>query len=438
MICGTRTKRKAGEIRNGAEVDANDIGLPPGWAVRHTLLGEYEYHSEYATTRSFASMVNNMELKGAWSSYLKRLQVVEDVVKESGGRGDFGGLPPGWKLTVNSSGYFEYASDYASTRSFTKTHSKSAIAQAWRRHRHHTQVAESAPIVDSVSRVDAGACLDGSGSFGSLSKTLHRMRVVEHLRLEWCHGIVAPSVAYIGAPDKADSVVFQGFVDDGTLPTETMFYAINHGTFSESAYQSEFPNVVFHENTSMQDFIEIGNNGVYTMIWLDFTSTMVDYYTLWKACQLARTHVMLVLSLRTQSMSNVTRVVDAISKSIGVSLTHIENYRGLSNVRNMAFFEIECSERNTKTYKEQHENVGKLAYISTTAGHEKMFRLERAGVYMHMCFCTGYSPSSDNYTMVPYDSSRHLMAYSTRISVAPEHVLYRAPLNARFESGVCL
>ena len=103
----------------------------------------------------------------------------------------------------------------------------------------------------------------------------------------------------------------------------------------------------------------------------------------------------------------------------------------------MVFYEIDCSTFNAKKYTSQHENVGKLAYIAEQAGNDTMFKMECAGVHMYMCFCIGYTPPTDKYTMVPYDSDRHLMEPSKQISVASGAVLYRADLNARFESGVC-
>lgn len=445
--CDIEAKRRAVEVNGGVDVDLSDgVGLPPGWGVRRTLLGEYEYFSDYGTTRSFRSRINNGGLKYAWSKYLKRFPPMEETVNEGrgdgggggGDNGDFGDLPPGWRLTVNPSGDFEYSSEYASTRSFANAPSKSAIAQAWKRYRSHTKAVELTPmVVDSVPRVYEKACSDGSGSYGSLSKTVHRMRVVEHLRLERCRKSIAPSVAYIGAPDRTDSEFFQGLVDGGTLPPETTFHAINFGTFANSATRSEFPNVTFHENTTMEAYMETGSDDAYTVVWLDFTATNVSYYTLRKACQLARTHVMLVLSLRGQSVDLLTQSVDAMSTSIGAPLTHVENYRGLSSVRNMAFYDIDCSNFKPKNYDKKHENVGKLAYISEEAGNDTMFKMECAGVHMYMCFCTGYTPSTDNYTMVPYDSDRHLMEPSDRISVASGDLLYRAPLTTRFESGVC-
>jgi hypothetical protein len=441
LLCDTEAKRKAVEVNGGVDVDLSDgVGLPPGWDVRRTLLGEFEYFSDYATTRSFKSKINNSGLKYAWSKYLKRFPPVEETGNESGGgdSGDFGDLPPGWKLAVDPTGYFEYVSEYATTRSFKTAPSKSGIAQAWKRYRSHTRAVDLTPmVVDLVPTVYKEACSEGSGSFGSLSKTMHRMRVVEHLRLERCRKSIAPSVAYIGAPDKTDSEFFQGLVDGGTLPQETSFHAINYGTFAENATRSEFPNVMFHENTTMQDFMETGSDDAYTVVWLDFTGTAVEYYTLRKACQLARTHVMLVLSLRKQNVVNVTRTVDAMATSIGVSLTHVESYRGLSSVRNMAFYEIDCSTFKSKNYTSEHEDVGKLAYISEEAGNDKMFKLTCAGVDMYMCFCIGYTPSTEKYTMVPYDTSRHLMDPKQRISVDYGDVLYRAHLTTQFESGAC-
>ena len=434
-------KRKAINLDDGVDGDISDgIGLPPGWTVRRTFLGEYEYYSDYATTKSFPTKLNSGALKDAWSKYLKRFPVVEKPAEESGDGGDygeFGDLPPGWKLTVNPSGDFEYVSEYATTRSFTKAPSKSGIAQAWKRYRNHIQKADLPPMTAFGPQVDMDACREGSGLFGSLSKTLHRMRVVEHMKSEWCRSSNPPSAAYIGAPDKTDSEFFQRTVDGGTLPTDTKFHAINKDAFYTGDGRLEFPNVSFYESTTMEDYLETSNDNDYTVIWLDFISKSVSYHTLWKACKSATTHVMLVLSLRTQSMLTVTRVVDAISSSIGVSLSHCENYSGASNVRNMAFFEIDCSNFRPQAYTPQYEHVGSLIYISEEAGDDTMFRLECGGVGMYMCFCIGYLPSTDSYRVVPYDSTRHIMAYTNHKLVASVDVLYTADLNARLESGMC-
>ena len=422
------------------------------------MLGENEYFSDYGTTRTFSGRQSKAALRDAWAKYLRRFPNADSTESASESGEDFADLPPGWKLVVNASGDYEYASEYASTRPFRKAPSRSGLDQAWQKYRRHTSKNERPELARDGQPPDTfpnpSACPpNDAGAFGSLTKFLHRTRFLEHLRVEACSAVEpVPSAAFIASPDLADALFFQSAVDDGRLPANTRLDAINFGSFDERSRAlllakgkgGRKNNVELYPNTSMEDHVERAGHNEFSVVWMDLVKSSFTYKELSDACNAARRCVMLTLSLSRKDASATERIVEAVADAMGVAVSHVEKYRGLSGIRNMAFFELDCSSYKARPYDKRYEDIGKLIYIAPAAltrarlSHDRVFTLVCRGVRMHMCFCVGFSPETKQYLVLPYDEDRHPKTEpKDRILVDADEVYWTAPLDRRYEAGVC-
>ena len=136
-------------------------------------------------------------------------------------------LPPGWEERRNNSGDAEYYYDGLGLRPSKFTFSKS---QAWQffNSGHGRQFGDLERLrqaanpgsMDVQSDGGGSACGDDGGdegAFGSLSKRLHRERVVRHLAADAC-ATGRASVVFLGSPDMADARYFRLASTPARLP----------------------------------------------------------------------------------------------------------------------------------------------------------------------------------------------------------------------------
>lgn len=358
-------------------------------------------------------------------------------------------LPPGWEERRNATGDVEIFYDGMGIRPSKHTYSK---ANAWRffRSGHGRQfgdletlhrMAGSAHVADDARESSASSSSCDSpdtarGAYGSLSKRFHRERVVHRMVADVCATGHA-SVVFLGSPDMADAAYFQSVVEDGTLPSTVSFNAINRDSFTGDV--SLYPNVSFHPGTDLLAFLQTQRPNSHTLVWMDLTSTDVTYRELSAACHVARETVMLVLSLRTQTMQTTTPVVETVSTAMGTSITHIENYQGLSGTRNMAFYEIDCANYRHREYRDEFDSIGMLVYTTptdtTTTADE--YTLVCRGVSYVMNMCLDYDTRSSLFTILPYYTTRRLKDRRSARRVPASEIASTARHTKHYLDGHC-
>jgi len=358
-------------------------------------------------------------------------------------------LPPGWEERRNATGDVEFFYDGMGIRPSKHTYSK---ASAWRffRSGHGRQfgdletlrrMADSADVADDASESSAspGTCDSpdaARGEYGSLSKRFHRERVVRRMVADVCATGHA-SVVFLGSPDMEDAAYFQSAVEDGTLPSTVSFHAINRDSFTGDG--ARYPNVFFHPGTELLAFLETQRPNAHTVVWMDLTSTDATYRELAAACHTARETVMLVLSLRTQTMQATTPVIEVVSNAMGTSIMHIENYQGLSGTRNMAFYEIDCLNYRHREYRDEFDSIGMIVYThqtdtTTRAGD---YALVCRGVTYVMNLCLDFDVRSSLFTILPYDTTRRLKDNRFARSVAASEIMTSARHTKHYLDGRC-
>lgn len=354
-------------------------------------------------------------------------------------------LPPGWEERRNNSGDAEYYYDGLGLRPSKFTFSKS---QAWQffNSGHGRQFGDLERLrqaanpgsMDVQSDGGGSACGDDGGdegAFGSLSKRLHRERVVRHLAADAC-ATGRASVVFLGSPDMADARYFQSRVDAGALPSSVVFHAVNRGEFVGDA--DGLRNVSFHPGVDLLAFLETQEANAHTLVWMDLTSTDVTYRELAAGCLAARETVMLVLSLRTATMKTTTPVVETMSAALGTTITHIENYQGLSGKRNMAFYELDCSNYRHRSYRDEFDSIGMLVYtIADKRTPEADFRLTCRGVQYVMNMCLDFDVNSNKFTILAFDSTRRLQDKRLARQVDGSEIATSAPHIKTYLDGLC-
>jgi hypothetical protein len=360
-------------------------------------------------------------------------------------------LPPGWEERRNATGDVEFFYEGMGIRPSKHTYTK---ANAWRffRSGHGRQfgdletlrrMAVSVDVVDDASESSASGWADSCdgpdgarGAYGSLSKRFHRERVVRRMIADVCATRHA-SVVFLGSPDMADAAYFQSTVDDGTLPSTVSFHSVNRDAFTGDG--ERYPNVSFHPGTGLLEFLETQPKNAHTLVWMDLTSTDATYRELAAACHTARETVMLVLSLRAQTMQTTTPVVETVSAAMGTSITHIENYQGLSGTRNMAFYEIDCSTYRHREYRDEFDSIGMLVYTTppdtTTTADEYTLVCKTVSYVMNMCL--DYDTSSSLFTILPYDTTRRLKDRRSARRVPASNIASTARHTKRYLDGRC-
>ena len=86
----------------------------------------------------------------------------------------------------------------------------------------------------------------------------------------------------------------------------------------------------------------------------------------------------------------------------GRSVTHIENYQGLSGTRNMAF-EMNCSQYRYREYQGELDKIGMLVYTFATKTTPKTnFKMTCRGVEVVMNMCLDFDIKSRKFSILLY------------------------------------
>jgi hypothetical protein len=239
--------------------------------------------------------------------------------------------------------------------------------------------------------------------YGSFDKRFHRERVVKRLVYDACAGN-SPSAVYVGSPDLSDSNYFQSKVNDGTLPTNVMFYAVNKDSFKGDT--SRYPNIEFHPYTTLDKFLQTQSPNSHAVVWMDLMKRDIAYTELAAACNCSRETVMLTLSLRGTQIKYQSEVIRTISDAMRCLVKHAEEYTGAGDMKNMALYDIDCKKYRHRDYSDpidaaRFNRIGMLAH--TTGGRPGEFTITCNRKVLTMYMCVDVDQMSGLFRLRPYD-----------------------------------
>lgn len=258
-------------------------------------------------------------------------------------------LPPGWTTYTNNAGDVQYTDGLIHTYT---------VAQAWIRYN------------KSQKEISDTDLCERNEAYGSISKELHRIRIINDMMQYVCTTGKTPSLVYLGAPDGSDSKFFQRQVRSHNQLKGTRLVAVNLAAIQrvDGTYDVEYI------TDTIENYMASVDDNTFSHAWLDTTSMEIDNELLWNTVRGTVDRIYLVVSLKGnsgyRSKEDSAIIVNTQCEFFGLSIKHQEAYCGItpkggqSNKINMMLFtcKIEYAKILT-TYHMNYNSIGAIIYI---------------------------------------------------------------------------
>jgi len=260
-------------------------------------------------------------------------------------------LPPGWWMYQNNSGDMQFTDGNIHTYT---------VRDAWKRYEKQKRMrGDLSP--DASDKLDL---CERTEDYGSISKELHRKRIVDDMVTYACETGHVPSLVYLGAPDGSDSQFFQRQMSLHDKLTNARFVAVN---LADIQRIDDTDKVEFVKDT-IENYMETVGDNVFSHAWLDTTSLEIDNKLLWNTVRSTIAKIYLVVSLRGNSgyrlREDSAMIVKTQCDFFGLVIKHEEAYAGInpqggqSNKINMMFFGCNITgPRQKQPVYDQHYNL---------------------------------------------------------------------------------
>ena len=332
-------------------------------------------------------------------------------------------LPPGWKAYTNGAGDVQYTDGNKHTYKIT---------DAW--DRYNKGGGEDAEDdaewpVQSCTRTEA---------YGSISKELHRMRIVEDMVRYVCDYDLSPSLVYIGAPDGSDSQFFQRQVNLRAELEGTRLVAVNT---ADIAHITDTEQVEYFKGT-MENYLSKSAVDEFSHAWLDTTSNEIDNELLWNAQRCTRELVYLVVSLKNnqgrRSRQDSALVTQVQCNFFGLTIKHEEAYAGItptkkpSPIINMMFTACKVDRAKRRSLFDGHYlSIGGMIDVPTSAvpnptGEDRggLFVRRRRKKEDYIALITGWDTASSMWSLHFFNDDGKLFSHTAQAHVWPNDRIY--------------
>lgn len=272
-----------------------------------------------------------------------------------------------------------------------------------------------------------GGCDTNNEAFGSISKSLHRLRIIEDMIAYGCSTGRKPSLVYIGALDGSDSKFFQEQINSHVALNGTRLVAINYAPIRRA---NDTPNVEY-VTAALEDYMKSVDDNTFSHAWLDTTSLEIDNELLWNTTRSTTERVYLVVSLRGQfgyrSKEDSALIVKFQCDFFGLSIKHQEAYSGItstggqSNKINMLLFACNVQAgRTIAAYNAIYDRIGAMVDIPM---HELANTTEDIFVYKesYLGIITGYDPILNMWSLQFFGSRGNLLPDRVNIAFSDKH-----------------
>lgn len=376
---------------------AKKYDLPPGWTVRK---------DDGVDKPEFVSPDGQMfvfSVKDAWRRARTHSSASTDKTQ----------LPPGW--TVRSYGIDkpEYVSPDGMIFVFS-------VKEAWRRHA--TMPSAVGPTNTQTTNSLPDCNLSSSGAYESISKHMHRVRIVKDMVKFACQTGESPVLVYIAAPDGSDSTYFDQEVRSNPSLKGTRLIAVNNGRFHRVRGNIDFgtQHVEYVEGTQMHEYLNNASEKAFTHTWLDTTNVDIECKTYWNANRTTKDMVYIVLSLRAQRSDNLRYVVSTRCKFFGFRITHEEEYSGVSsngpsNQINMVFVAANVlSQKYQKSYDPLFDRIGCIMDVPVvnveldSSFKDGIYTTSKNKTAQAVGFVTHYDGYYNMFTLILFNRDRSL------------------------------
>lgn len=308
-------------------------------------------------------------------------------------------LPPGWVAYNNNAGDVQYTDGTLHTYT---------VAQAWDRYNRKQEEAKSTPYhEESHDIISCGR----DEAYGSISKELHRTRIVDDMLQYVCATGHTPSLVYLGAPDGSDSQFFQRQVESHSALKGTRLVAVNLATIQ----RIDDTDKVEYITDTIENYMASVDDDTFSHAWLDTTSLEIDNQLLWNTKRSTVEKVYLVVSLKGnfgyRSKEDSVMILKTQCEFFGLSIKHQEAYCGItpngaqSKKINMMFFT--CKIENVKVltvYDDNYNSIGAMIDVpieifSGSMGDVAIFESKNA----YLGLIKGYDMVSGKWSVQFFD-----------------------------------
>lgn len=272
-------------------------------------------------------------------------------------------LPPGWTVRRRGIDKPEFVSPDGLLFTFS-------VADAWRRYQRVLNRPQSP--AEFSSPVDDADCNKFIGEYDSISKELHRLRIVKDMEQYACNNPGKPPVlVYIGAPDGTDSRYFDEAVRLRPALRGARLIAVNGERFTR---KDGTQHVTYFEWQTIESYLKTAGNKECSHLWLDTTQTELSTRALWDAHRTTIEKVYIVLSMRKRPNRDDSIMVTRLRCGfLGLTIKHEEAYagsaleNGQSNKINMVLTIAKVDGRGYPEYSDAFDLVGQMVDVPVSS-----------------------------------------------------------------------
>ena len=283
-------------------------------------------------------------------------------------------LPPGWYAKQNATGDTQYYSPDGRYNEFS-------IPLA---HKKYQSTKDREVFTPHVPQKDCHT----TESFGSVSKSLHRLRILRDMEIYECETNKAPVLVYIAAPDHTDSHFFQREIQKRPGLKGTKLIAVNTQKLDDIEPLDGGVRIECIQGTLAAVLAE-KDAGFCSHLWMDTTQNDIGNREIWDARRTTVSMVYVVLSLSRHTLANTRITLSTQCDFFGLKIKHEEAYSGKNNSNsiNMVFVACKVNDQvQRQAFAEQFTHIGcPLWHISykDMKPEKKGTKLESQCYYYH-------------------------------------------------------
>lgn len=262
-------------------------------------------------------------------------------------------------------------------------------------------------------------CDHWDGAYTSISKDLHRQRIVNDMRKYSCQTGRTPSLVYLAAPDGSDSHYFQRQIQTHVELRGTRLVAVN------KKFDINLPpntDKMQYVADTLENYMQSVESNSFTHAWLDTTSQEIDNELLWNTCRSTLDKIYLVVSLRGnsgyRSYEDSSMILKSQCEFFGLTIKHQEAYAGItpngdqSSKINMVFMTCLRTKPTKTDYDKNYNAIGALVDVKPDAINASS-KIMTTNIFLYGTYyiglVKGYTPSTQTWLVQFFDQYGNLL-----------------------------